>query len=64
MPTQYADALNEEYERLHTAKEDAFWVAYMGLADDADAAHKEFDRLEIEMKRFVQDPARLVRTRT
>ncbi|MHC4971858.1 MAG: M3 family metallopeptidase [Planctomycetota bacterium] len=63
MPTQYADALNEEYERLHTAKEDAFWVAFMGLADDADEAHKEFDRLEIEMKRFVQDPDRLTRTR-
>ena len=62
-PNPYADALNEEYESLHTAKEDAFWVAFMGLADDADAAHREFDRLEIEMKRFVQDPDRLVRTR-
>ncbi|MHC4548244.1 MAG: M3 family metallopeptidase [Planctomycetota bacterium] len=62
-PKDHASDLNAEYERLHTAKEDAFWVAYMGLADDHDEAHKEFDRLEIRIKRFMQDPAHLERTR-
>jgi hypothetical protein len=55
--------LNQRYERLHTAKEDAFWTAYMGLAHDAAAARAAFDRQEIELKRFLQDPARLAEVR-
>ena len=55
--------LNQRYERLHTAKEDAFWTAYMGLSPDAAAARADFDRKEIELKRFLQDPARLAAVR-
>jgi hypothetical protein len=62
-PADYVRDLSRDYERLHTAKEDAFWVAYMGLADSADEAQKELDRREIDLKRFLQDPERLRRTR-
>jgi hypothetical protein len=55
----YVDDLNTTFERLHTTKEDAFWAAYMGLTDDADAAQKELDALEIELSRFLQSPERL-----
>ncbi len=59
----YARDLNHEYEALHTAKEDAFWTAYMGLAADADAARTDFQGKEIALQRFLQDPVRLDRTR-
>ncbi|MCE9593220.1 MAG: peptidase M3 [Planctomycetes bacterium] len=59
----YLDELNSTYARLHTAKEDLFWTTKMGLADDADAAQKEFDEREIALQRFLKDPERLVRTR-
>jgi hypothetical protein len=59
----FLDRLNAEYERLHTAKEDAFWRARMGLVDDADAAQRELDELEIEVSGFLQDPARLTEVR-
>ncbi|HEX5136061.1 MAG TPA: M3 family metallopeptidase [Planctomycetota bacterium] len=62
-PAEYVADLSKTYERLHTAKEDAFWTSYMGLSDDADAAQKDLDSKEIELKRFLQDPARLKRTR-
>jgi len=62
-PAEYVRDLSRSYERLHTAKEDAFWTAYMGISDDADRAQKDLDRLEIEVKRFLQDPERLKRTR-
>ena len=58
----WLDELNRTYERLHTAKEDAFWRAKMGLGEDPAAAQDEADRLEIELQRFLQDPARLART--
>lgn len=61
--TRLLDRLNTEYERLHTAKEDAFWRAKMGLADDADAAQRELDELEIAVNGFLQDPARLAEVR-
>lgn len=51
--------LDRSYAALHTAKEDAFWRARMGLADDAAAAQAELDRLDIELQAFLQDPARL-----
>jgi Peptidase family M3 len=59
----YLADLNRDYERLHTAKEDAFWTAYMGLSPDAAAARADYDRREIELKRFLQDPARLADVR-
>lgn len=58
-PTSFLDDLNATYERLHTAKEDAFWVAKMGLADDADAAQRANDEHEIELNAFLQAPERL-----
>jgi hypothetical protein len=59
----YARELNHDYERLHTEKEDAFWTAYMGLAEDADEARADLDRKEIELQRWLQDPDRLRETR-
>lgn len=59
----FLDRLNAEYERLHTAKEDAFWRAKMGLADDADLAQSELDEREIALSGFLQDPARLATVR-
>ncbi len=53
------DTLNRDYEALHTAKEDAFWAAYMGLAQDAATGRAAYDSAEIRLKRFLQDPARL-----
>jgi Zn-dependent oligopeptidase len=58
-----ADRLNREYVRLHTAKEDAFWTQKMGLADDPGAAQRDFDAREIELQRFLQDPAQIPRVR-
>jgi len=58
----WLDELNRTYERLHTAKEDAFWRAKMGLVADTAAAQAEADRLEIELQRFLQDPEQLART--
>jgi oligoendopeptidase F len=57
------DELNREFARLHTAKEDAFWVQKMGLADDAGAAQRDFDEQEIALQRFLQDPAQVQRVR-
>ena len=57
------DTLNRDYEQLHTAKEDAFWAAYMGLTGDPATARAELDRREIALKRFLQDPARLAQAR-
>jgi len=59
----FLDELNRTYDRLHTAKEDAFWNAKMGLSDDADAAQEASDRSEIELQRFLADPERLRRAR-
>jgi len=59
----WLEDLNRGYERLHTAKEDAFWAAKMGLADDADGAQAESDRCEIELQRFLRDPERLALAR-
>lgn len=61
--SQLLDALNDDYVRLHTRKEDAFWTSYMGLEADAAAARAELDRRDIEVNRFLQDPANLQRVR-
>jgi hypothetical protein len=55
----FLDALNHEYVGLHTAKEDAFWTAMMGLADDARSAQQDLDQKEIALQRFLRDPERL-----
>jgi len=48
---------------LHTRKEDAFWRAKMGLTDDAAAAQRELDALDIELNRFLQNPEQLAEAR-
>jgi Zn-dependent oligopeptidase len=58
-----ASALLEEisrgYEALHTAKEDAFWGAMMGLGEDPAAARAEMGRRQVEVQRFLGDAGRL-----
>lgn len=63
-PRAWIDSLDTSYARLHTAKEDAFWAARMGLTGDSAAAQRAVDELDIEMQRFLQDPERLARTRS
>jgi hypothetical protein len=58
-----ADRLNHEYLERHVAKEDAFWTAYMGLADDAAKARAALDEREIALQRWLQDPERLALVR-
>ncbi len=61
-PTRaFLDDLDRTFEGLHTAKEDAFWAARMGLTDDPRTAQTELDAREIELSSFLQDPARLAR---
>ncbi|HTF90684.1 MAG TPA: M3 family metallopeptidase [Planctomycetota bacterium] len=55
--------LNQRYARLHTAKEDAFWVQKMGTAEDSALAQADFDAKEIELQRFLQDPEQITRVR-
>ena len=57
--TRLVDELNATYARLHTAKEDAFWTAYMGLAEDVPAARADLDTKEIALQRWLRDPERL-----
>ena len=59
MPNTFLDDLNHAYERVHTAKEDAFWVALMGLDPDTDAARQRKQEAEVAWNRFLQDPDRL-----
>ena len=58
-PQRLLDHLNHEFERLHTAKENAFWTAHMGLLADADAAQATLNERERELAGFMHDPARL-----
>lgn len=57
------DDLNDRYETLHVAKEDAFWASYMGLTGNADKARTELDTREVELQRFLRDPERLTAVR-
>ncbi len=63
MASSFLVELNRTYARLHTAKEDAFWTAKMGLETDAGAAQRTLDARLIEVSRFLCDPERLARTR-
>src|SRR4051812_45864419 len=56
---EFVRDLNHAYERVHVAKEDAFWTAYMGTADDPAAARRELARHEVALQAFLSDPARL-----
>lgn len=57
------DALKDTFTQLHTRKEDLFWVAKMGLSDDAARTQREHGEAEIAMNRFLQDPQRLAALR-
>jgi len=61
--TKYLSHLNHSYEQLHTTKEDAFWIAYMGLDADADAARQTLNEKEIALQRFIQSPEKLAEAR-
>ncbi len=56
---EFVHDLNGAFDRVHTAKEDAFWAAYMGAAPDPAAARAELARREIEHQAFLSDPERL-----
>jgi hypothetical protein len=55
--------LSQEYLELHTHKEDLFWEAKMGLAEDSQKAQERFAQAEIALNRFLQSPDRLKRLR-
>lgn len=57
--SEFVDGLNHSYEALHTAKEDAFWSAYMGLTKNPEAARKRFESAEIALQRWLRDDERL-----
>ena len=59
----YLDALDERYAALHTAKEDAFWSAKMGLGADAKRAQSELDARDLELQQFLQASDQLTRLR-
>jgi len=61
--TTVLDELNSTFLEVFTAKENAFWTAYMGLTDDPAAARAELDRLEVELNRFSRDTANLAKVR-
>src|SRR5437870_3819872 len=63
-PARWLEQLDATFARLHTAKEDSFWTARMGLTRDAAAAQAELDARDIEMQRFLQDPRHLEHTRS
>jgi hypothetical protein len=56
---QALDALNAQYESIHTAKEDAFWRSMMGLGGDPERNRHEAERLHVELQRFLSDAERL-----
>lgn len=60
---EYLENLDTTYARLHTAKEDAFWFAKMGLGSDSAKALAELESRDVELMRLLRDPARLPRVR-
>ena len=56
---RYLDTLDEQYAALHTAKEDAFWIAKMGLEADVNQAQAELDARDLALQRFLQGAERL-----
>ncbi|MES1178011.1 MAG: M3 family metallopeptidase [Myxococcales bacterium] len=55
----YLDSLDERYAALHTAKEDAFWSAKMGLGEDPGKSQAELDARDLALQQFLQDPRQL-----
>ena len=52
--------LNHRYLQLHTAKEDAFWAAKMGLAGSTEG---DFEAKEIRLKEYISDASHIARVR-
>jgi hypothetical protein len=59
----YLDALDERYAALHTAKEDAFWRAKMGLGADPSQAQTELDVRDLALQQFLQASSQLAGVR-
>ena len=59
----YLDSLDERYAALHTAKEDAFWSAKMGLGSDPGKSQAELDARDLALQQFLQDPKQLTGVR-
>ncbi|MET0794998.1 MAG: hypothetical protein ABW061_25995, partial [Polyangiaceae bacterium] len=55
----YLDSLDERYAALHTAKEDAFWSAKMGLGADPGKSQAQLDARDLALQQFLQDPKQL-----
>jgi len=51
-PHQYLDTINHQYLAVHRAKEDLFWLTYMGTSD----AHDESSKAENLWVNFISDP--------
>lgn len=54
-----AKQLNQEYQQIHAAKEDAFWRSYMGLDSNADVSREKMTETEIAWKNWLSDTERL-----
>ncbi|KXK55521.1 MAG: hypothetical protein UZ07_CHB004002016 [Chlorobi bacterium OLB7] len=52
--------LNEQYIRLHSAKEEAFWAEKMGLKESVPG---DFEAKEIQLQAFITDAAMLPKLR-
>lgn len=59
----YLDSLDERYAALHTAKEDAFWSAKMGLGEDPSKSQAELDARDLALQQFLQNPQQLTGVR-
>ena len=59
----YLDSLDERYAALHTAKEDAFWIAKMGLGANPGQSQAELDARDLALSQFLQDPQQLTGVR-
>lgn len=57
--SEYLSTLNDEYLRLHTTKEDLWWINKMGLSDDTDKAQQLASNAEIVVTHFIQDDTKL-----
>jgi oligoendopeptidase F len=61
--SQFLDELNNEFLQLHTTKEDLFWQAKMGLADNVTEVQHRHTEAEIAFNRFAQDATKLAELR-
>lgn len=60
----YLNTLSEEYLKLHTKKEDAFWEAKMGLGSDPAVSQKKCSDAEVAVSKFIQNADYLKKLRS